>query len=154
MTDTELFAFFCYSTPVKKRTSSKFKIARSAPGRGCGLYARIPFKKGEFVAEYTGTRISTQRADELKTKYLFEIDARWTIDGSARSNIARYINHSCVPNCETDVIDDKIMIFALKDIAVGDELTFDYGDEYFDEFIRPHGCKCEQCIRAKVPGSL
>lgn len=121
-----------------------FRIART-PGRGLGLFARRPFKKDEFVAEYTGRKISTKEADALTTKYLFEIDDDWTIDGSPRSNIARYMNHSCDPNCESDVVDGKILITALRDIEPGEELTFDYGEEYFDEFIKPFGCKCSKC---------
>jgi hypothetical protein len=122
----------------------KFRIGRTA-GRGMGLFARQAFKSGEFVAEYTGRKITTKEADELTTKYLFEIDDDWTIDGSPRSNIARYINHSCDPNCESDIVDGKILISAIRDIETGEELTFDYGEEYFDEFIKPAGCKCNKC---------
>lgn len=122
-----------------------FRIKRAGPKLGFGLYARRSFKKGEFVAEYTGRRITTKEADELTTRYLFEIDDDWTIDGSPRSNIARYMNHSCDPNCETDIVDGKILIHAIRDIEIGDELTFDYGEEYFDEFIKPYGCRCAKC---------
>lgn len=128
--------------------TKKFRIGRSGPGRGLGLYARRYFQNGEFVIEYTGRKISTKEADALSTRYLFEIDKRWTIDGSPRSNIARYINHSCEPNCEADIFDEKILISALRDIEQGEELTFDYGKEYFDEFIKPIGCKCQKCSRS------
>jgi SET domain-containing protein len=64
-----------------------------------------------------------------------------------RSNLARYINHDCEPNCEADIRDGRIMIFAAENIAHGQELTIDYGQEYFDEFIKPHGCKCETCAK-------
>ena len=125
-----------------------FKIGRT-PGVGFGLFARKSFKKGEFVAEYTGRKITAKEADELTTKYLFEIDEKWTIDGSPRTNIARYMNHSCKPNCETDVIDGKIIICAIRKIEIGEELTFDYGEEYFDEFIKPEGCRCNKCKKSK-----
>jgi len=126
-----------------------FRIGRLGGGLGFGLFARRPFRKDEFVVEYTGRKIPTAEADKLTTKYLFEIDEHWTIDGSPRSNIARYMNHSCEPNCETDIVDGRIIITALRDIEIGEELTFDYGEEYFDEFIRPTGCKCSKCSRER-----
>src|SRR6185503_7561421 len=98
-----------------------FRIGRAGRGLGFGLYARRTFKKGEFVAEYTGHLLPTKEADELGTRYLFEIDKDWTVDGSPRSNIARYMNHSCDPNCETDIIERRIMIFAIRDIEIGEE---------------------------------
>jgi SET domain-containing protein len=124
-----------------------FRVARSAPGKGLGLYARRPFTRGEFLLEYTGKKIPTKEADASKSRYLFEIDEFWTIDGSPRTNIARYINHSCAPNCETDVVDGQIFVFAKRGIKEGEELSFDYGDEYFDEFIKPAGCRCVRCVR-------
>jgi SET domain-containing protein len=81
----------------------------------------------------------------LRTRYLFEIDKHWTIDGSSHDNTARYINHSCKPNCEARIEEGKVMIYALYAIPEGEEITIDYGDEYFDEFIRPHGCRCNAC---------
>lgn len=128
---------------MQSRSSGEFKIGRSKTG--LGLYTKRPYKTGEFVIEYTGKRIPNSIADKLPTKYLFEIDDEWTIDGSPRSNIARYINHSCAPNCESDIFDGKILISAIRDIEAGEELSFDYGEEYFDEFIKPHGCKCPAC---------
>jgi uncharacterized protein len=125
----------------------RFRIARSKPGKGFGLYARDTIKKGEYLMDYTGKKISSKLADSLPTKYLFEIDEQWTIDGSVRSNLARYINHACEPNCEADIVDGRIRIEACEDIVAGEELTIDYGEEYFDEFIRPHGCKCATCIQ-------
>ncbi len=125
----------------------KFRIGRSGPGRGFGLFSRVSYKKGEFVVEYTGTKISSKIADDLTTRYLFEIDEQWTIDGSPRTNIARYINHSCEPNCEVEIEDGRIMLYAVRAISAGEELTFDYGEEYFDEFIKPIGCKCSKCSK-------
>ena len=133
---------------------NKFRIARAGPRLGYGLYARQRFSQGEFVAEYTGRLISTKKADALTTRYLFEIDKNWTIDGSPRSNIARYMNHSCDPNCETDIVGGKILITALRDIEIGEELTFDYGEEYFDEFIKSAGCRCSKCSREQVARSM
>lgn len=124
---------------------SRFAVRQSRPGMGRGLFATVPIRKGDFILEYTGRRIPTSYADTLKTRYLFELDEKWTVDGSMRTNVARHVNHSCVPNCEVQLRDGKILIFAARNIQRGEELTFDYGDEYFEEFIRPSGCKCAHC---------
>ena len=131
-----------------KTIDARFAVRESRPGLGQGLFARQPFKRGDFVVEYAGVRITTAYADTLKSRYLFEIDEEWTIDGSATDNIARYINHSCEPNCEAEIQNDCVFIRALRSIEKGEELTIDYGEEYFDEFIRPFGCKCGRCREA------
>jgi hypothetical protein len=89
-------------------------------------------------------------ADELDTKYLFEVNARWTVDGSSRKNVARYINHSCRPNAEADVKKRKILITAIKTINPGDEITYNYGRDYFNAFIKEHGCRCTACHQKKL----
>ncbi len=122
----------------------KYRIKRSQTG--LGLFAAQDIETKEFIAEYTGKKIPTTHADTLDTKYLFEVDETWTIDGSTRGNVARYINHSCFPNAEADVIDGHILIHAIRTIETGEEITIDYGEEYFDEFIKPFGCKCEACF--------
>ena len=135
-------------TTIDPVDSGRFAVRSSRPGTGLGLFANAPIAKGDFILEYTGERIPTRIADELTTKYLFEIDSEWTIDGASRSNTARYINHDCHPNTEAEISeDDRIEISAIRDIAAREELTIDYGDEYFDEFIRPSGCKCASCER-------
>lgn len=125
-----------------KTTDTRFVVKKAKTGLGKGLFAAADIKKGEFLLEYTGKKVPTATANEMTTRYLFEIDDEWTIDGSTRSNTARYINHSCDPNTEAEIRDGHIMIDALKDIKKGEELTIDYDLEYYDEFIRPYGCKC------------
>ena len=112
---------------------------------GHGLFATESIKLGEFVIEYTGRKITAEFADKLQTRYLFEINKYWTIDGSVRTNIARYVNHCCDPNCEADIKKGRILFTAIRDIEKGEEFTIDYGEEYFDEFIKPYGCKCPSC---------
>lgn len=125
-------------------------VKKSRSGTGQGLFATGTFKKGDFIAEYTGTKIPTSLADTSKSRYLFEIDSDWTIDGSPRSNIARYINHSCEPNTEAEIENGRILIHVVRSIKKGEELTIDYDTEYFDEFIRPVGCKCARCAQTFV----
>src|SRR3989338_10311954 len=92
-------------------------VKKSRPGLGLGLFAASRFRAGEIIAEYTGERIPTPYADTLKTRHLLEIDPEWTIDGSSRGNIARYINHSCMPNCEGREKNRRIFIHALREIG-------------------------------------
>ena len=67
------------------------------------------------------------------------------IDGTSRSNLARYANHSCRPNSESHRIGHKVIIRAIKKIRPGNEITYDYGRDYFLNVITPSGCKCEKC---------
>lgn len=124
-----------------------FRVGRSLTG--LGLFATEPIKKKQFIAEYWGRKLPTATVDQLSTRYLFEINSRWTIDGSTRRNIARYINHSCRPNAEASVVKGRILIRAIKNIAPGDEITYHYGRDYFDTFIRSVGCKCAACKKKR-----
>jgi hypothetical protein len=131
-----------------------FRVGRSRTG--LGLFATAPIEKGAFIIKYWGRRISTKEADALDNRYLFELNSRWTIDGSTRRNIARYINHSCRPNAESDIVKGSIIIRAIKNIKPGDEITYDYGKDHFEGFIRPKGCKCVKCAgdgRARKNGA-
>src|SRR3989344_4768375 len=115
--------------------SSRFIIKNGRPGTGFGLFAVEPIGKGDFILEYIGNRIPTDLADESDSRYLFEIDNEWTLDGETHGNTARYINHDCHPHTDAEITeDDRIVIQAVHDIAAGAELTIDYGNEYFDEF--------------------
>jgi hypothetical protein len=127
--------------------------ARTRIGRslaGLGMFACEPIKKGRFIARYSGRKIDTDLADELNNKYLFEINARWTIDGSSRRNVARYINHSCRPNAEPYFVKHVIKIRAIKSIKPDEEITYNYGRGYFDCFIKAVGCKCIACRKKKA----
>lgn len=131
--------------PARLSPSRHLRIGRSKAG--LGLFARVPIKKGRFILRYIGRKIRTETADELDTRYLFEINTRWTIDGSSRRNRARYINHSCRPNAEVYFVKHVIKIRAIKNIKPGDEITYHYGRNYFDAFIKAVGCKCAACAR-------
>lgn len=114
---------------------------------GLGLFATQPFKRGDFIIEYTGELISTTEADRRGGKYLFVVSDEKTIDGKGRSNIARYVNHSCAPNAEAELDEDelRVRIYAKRKIQPGDEIFYDYGKEYWDEHIKPNGCRCPSC---------
>jgi len=135
---------------MSKTSSSRrpFRVGRSKTG--LGLFATKLIRRGSFIVHYTGKKLPNRIADELDTKYLFEINNRWTIDGSSRKNIARYINHSCRPNAEADVKKHRILISAIKTIHPGDEITYNYGRNYFNAFIKEHGCKCAACHQKKL----
>jgi SET domain-containing protein len=109
---------------------------------GLGLFAGEDIPKGTRIIEYVGHVLSNEEAAELRTRYLFQLDRKRLIDGSPRWNKARYINHRCRPNAEAGVKRGRVFITAIKKIKAGEEITYDYGKEYFDRYIKPRGCKC------------
>ncbi len=136
--------------------SRAVRIGRSAAG--LGLFATKLIAKRTYIATYRGKRIPTaealRREREGKAKYMYQLNRRWTIDGSSRHNLGRYINHGCRPNCEGVLRKGQLVFIALRDIAPGEEITHDYGKEYFDLFIAPLGCRCVTCTNkaAKIYG--
>jgi len=122
------------------------RIGRSPTG--LGLFATGPIGRGRLIAEYTGPRIPTREAREREragARYMFEISNRWTIDGTPRSNIARYANHACKPNAEAIDDDGRIFLRARRRIEPGEEITYDYGRAYFDLFLAQGRCRCATC---------
>lgn len=128
-------------------SSPKTIVKRSKAG--FGLFAGEPISKGCFVIEYKGPILDNKTADKKAGRYLFRLDRRRTIDGSVRWNTARYINHSCAPNCEAINEGDRIAIYAKKNIAAGEEFFYNYGKEYFDEFLK-NTCLCARCEMNKT----
>ncbi len=112
---------------------------------GLGLFTKAPIKKGSFIIEYTGPRLNDEQVQKKGGKYLFALsNSKFTIDGTGRENTARYINHSCIKqNCEPVQYAQRIRFKAKRNIKPGEELFYDYGKEYFDEFIGKH-CRCEK----------
>lgn len=123
-------------------------IVKSSSLHGAGVYTTAPVRKGTRVLEYTGPRLKNTETEGLyadnEVTYLFTMDdPKVVIDGFG---MAAFVNHSCNPNCESDQIDDRIWIIALRDIEAGEELTYDYclwdgepGDE------APCYCGAEGC---------
>jgi uncharacterized protein len=129
---------------ISKYTPRGYKLSvRHAP-TGKGLFTEENIPKGVCIIEYIGRAISQKKAEEDEGRYLFEVNPKKTIDGNIPSNLARYINHSCRPNCEAIGPHNKVFIFSRKRVKAGTELTYDYGKEYFDKFIKPKGCRCEK----------
>jgi hypothetical protein len=128
-----------------------FRVGRSPTG--LGLFATCKIKKGTKILRYFGPLLDSKKKkdDAIENKYLFELNNRWTIDGSVRENVARYINHACKPNAESDVKPRKRKVFirAIKDIEPGDEINYDYGTDYFKAYLKPIGCKCAACEKKR-----
>ena len=128
-----------------------FRIARSHTG--FGLFATRPIRKGAKIAEYKGRLLKTKEANILEARgnrYLYELNSRWTIDGSPRSNIARYFNHSCNPNAETYDVRHRVFIRTLRKIKPGEEIVYDYGVDYLKYVIGRSNCKCSRCRRRRA----
>ena len=138
---------------------------RRSPIQGRGVFARVPIKKGTRVIEYEGERITDEEAndryfdDDRKKRhhtFLFTVDERRVIDATRVGNEAKYINHSCDPNCESVVERRRFFIYATRDIAAGEELTYDYWystDESYTDADRRRIYPCF-CGTAKCRGTL
>ena len=127
---------------------------------GFGIFAKKDIKKGIKIIEYVGEKIGKEEAEkraerqlelslgnkECGAVYIFELNDEFDIDGNVDWNTAKYINHSCEPNCEIEIEDDRIWIAALRDIKKGEELSYNYG--YDLEDFKEHICKCgtEKCV--------
>jgi SET domain-containing protein len=137
----------------EQRSTRRVSVRRS-PIQGRGMFALRPIRKGARVIEYIGERISHREADRRHTSedgwsphtMLFIVDGKTVIDATSRGNSARWINHSCRPNCEA--VDDtgRIYIEAIRDIRPGDELTYDYNlrldDPHTPAAKKAHACHC------------
>src|ERR1700761_4474030 len=132
-------------------SNKPYRIGRSRTG--LGLFATKRIKKGEKIIRYFCPLLDSKKKkdDAIENKYLFELTNRWTTDGSIRENVARYINHACKPNAESDVRPRKRKVFirAIKNIEPGEEINYDYGTDYFKAYLKPIGCKCDACEKKR-----
>ena len=131
-------------------------VVKKSKVHGSGVFAQQDIKKGTNIIQYIGEKVSKKEGDRrsenrlkkyLKSKtsgsvYIFELNSRFDIDGSPKYNKARYINHSCRPNCEVQIIKNSIWIVSIKKIKKGDELSYDYGFEFDKNDYSDHICKC------------
>ncbi|OGZ19831.1 MAG: hypothetical protein A2494_02805 [Candidatus Lloydbacteria bacterium RIFOXYC12_FULL_46_25] len=136
----------------KEQQPAKVKVMRSTSG--LGLFAMEPIKKGKFIIEYVGDIYTAEEGDNLNNLYIFNVSKKKDIDGSPRWNTARYINHSCRPNAEAEIKKDRVFINAKRNIMLGEELTYDYGKEYWNEYIKPYGCRCAKCVEKRAQSGV
>ncbi len=129
---------------------------------GNGVVAAKDINKNKKIIQYIGEKISKSEGDKRSEQrikkylnsnrtgsvYIFELNKKYDIDGTPKYNKARYINHSCDPNCEVEIINNEIWICSIKKIRKGEELTYDYGYEFDKDDFRDHVCKCgsRNCI--------
>lgn len=126
------------------RGGSDLVVKRTATGLGLFTLRDVP--PGKRIIEYVGPLVTAEEVARRRGKYFFEINDDYAIDGSPRSNTARYINHSCIPNAEAFVTGKRVWIWSKLEIKSGEEITLDYGEAYFNDYIRPKGCKCVKCL--------
>ena len=129
-------------------------VLRRSKIHGRGVYARTRIPKGTRIIEYAGEIISSAEADRRYEDekmaqhhtFLFILNKNWCIDASVDGNIARFINHSCDPNCVAWIVGRKIWIDALRDIEEGEELgyeyEYDFEPQYTVEDLEFYGCRC------------
>lgn len=135
--------------PRLKYTPGDFDLVVRRSKTGLGLFAESEIPKGACIIEYVGVELTKQQEDASRSKYLFEITARKTIDGAPRWNTARYINHSCRPNCEPNIHKARVYIHARRRIKPGEELNYDYGKNYFNQYLKGI-CACPKCKPTKL----
>lgn len=136
-----------------KATSTRDRYVVKRTATGLGLFALQPIPKGKRLVEYTGPLVSNEEVEKSSGKYFFELNSKWSIDGSPRSNLARYINHSCRPNAEAINTGRRIWIWSRRNIKPGEEITYDYGKEYFEGLLDGN-CKCEKCDPRSRPNGF
>lgn len=128
-----------------KFTPGKYRLGVKRARAGRGLFALEPIPKGACIAEYVGRVITEEEWLNSRSRYLFKVTEKKTIDGWNKENLARFINHSCRPNCEIEISKGRVFVVARRAIKAGEELAYDYGKEYFDDLIKPIGCRCLKC---------
>lgn len=117
-----------------------------------GLYAVRDIPEDTAIIQYVGPKITQKQADKRVEEngedliYFFELNSRYVIDGDVDYNLAKYVNHSCDPNCYNDIKKGEIWIYALRDIKKGEELSYDYGFERHDWHNRPCYCGSDKCF--------
>lgn len=146
----------------KQKQPLAFEI-RDSGIAGKGAFALRAIRKGERLIEYTGERIPHPVADErydddsmdVHHTFLFTVSSRTVIDATHGGNEAKYINHSCDPNCEAEIENGRVWIHAIRDIAPGEELHYDYAYERSgDETEREEALYKCLCGTSKCRGSI
>ena len=135
---------------MSKTVNSLVKVKRTSTG--LGLVAIVAIPRRTKIIQYVGPIMNVEESEKKAGMYQFEINSEKFIDGSSRSNIARYANHACRPNSQAYVYEnDEIWIEAEKNIKPGEQITINYGKTYFDLYIRPKRCRCATCQSKVAP---
>jgi uncharacterized protein len=121
----------------------KYVIKRSTTG--LGMFAQQDIPSQTRICEYIGIRIPNAKAEKADNRYIMYLNSTHAIDGQERANAARYINHSCQPNAAAYTTGKRLWIWSEQPIKAGEEITLDYGKEYFDAYIQGVGCRCQKC---------
>ena len=131
-------------SPMRRKRHLKIKRTKS----GFGLFTERDIARDDFVIHYSGERITPKESDRRGGRYLFTVNRKLVLDAKDHKHIARYINHSCRPNClvEIDEKNESIDIYAKRFIPAGSEITYNYGKKYWEDFIGPKHCTCEKCV--------
>ena len=141
---------------------NQFITVKNSKMHGKGVFASRNIKKNSRIIEYIGEKITKREGDLRSEKrlkrylnskktgsvYIFELNSRYDIDGSLSYNKARFINHSCKPNCEVQIKNGHIWIYSIRNIKKNEELSYDYGYEFDKDDYSDHSCRCgsKNCI--------
>lgn len=134
------------ATPVSETEWIVFQPSRI---HGTGGFARKDISRGAQIIEYVGEKIDkaeSLRRCEADNQYIFALDAATDLDGNVDWNPARFINHSCAPNCDAEMDQGRIWIIARRDIQCGEELCFNYGFDLSDYKDYPCHCGSPDCV--------
>lgn len=140
---------FDKNTGREVEASAEWLEFRNSGIHGTGGFARREIPEGTRVIEYVGEKIDkaeSLRRCEANNEYIFGLTPEHDLDGNVDWNPARFINHSCAPNCEAQLDAGRIWIVALRDIARGEEVTFNYGFDLADYRDYPCACGSNECV--------
>lgn len=138
-----------------EKSISEYVVIKNSKIHNKGIFAKKFIPKGTRIIEYVGNKITKSASEKIAEKqyeksqknssegavYIFELNKKYDINGNVSWNKAKYINHSCSPNCEVEIIRGKIWVIALKDIKKGEELFYNYGYDF--SYHKDHPCKCK-----------
>ena len=124
-------------------------VFKPSPIDGQGGFAKVDIPRGQRIIEYVGEKIDkqeSQRRCEANNQYIFTLNDEYDLDGNVPWNPARFINHSCAPNCDAEAEADQIWVIASRNIKAGEEITFNYGFDLEDYKAFPCRCGAEHCV--------
>lgn len=128
---------------------TEFVEFRPSSIQGTGGFALADLAAGVRILEYVGERIDKKESlarCERGEPFIFNLDETWDLNGNVERNPARFLNHSCAPNCEAEQIDGRIWICTIRPVARGEELTFNYGYDLEDYRDHRCGCRAQDCV--------